>query len=225
MIVAVEVDPAATDDGESDMLLSVDGFTVNGAVTDTLPTLAVIVAVADEDTGHEVTGNVACVSPSGTVISIGAVAASGALEDRFTVRPSSGAGPFKNTVPVACCPPVTEVGKMLKLVGLGGTIVKVPFTDVCPELAVIVTDVAEDTGDVCPVNVTIVWPAGTVTLASGVALEELEERLTTRPPVGAGPFKDTMSKSGSPPTTGDGRTNSSGTGGLIVRVAVTDVLP
>jgi len=156
VIVAVEVDPAATDDGESDMLLSVDGFTVNGAVTDTLPTLAVIVAVADEDTGHEVTGNVACVAPSGTVTSIGAVAASGALEDRFTVRPSSGAGPFSVTVPVACCPPVTEVGEIVKLSGPGGATVKLPFTEPPPALAVIVTSVAVDTGVVLNRNISTV---------------------------------------------------------------------
>jgi hypothetical protein len=59
-------------------------------------------------------------------------------------------------VPVACCPPVTEVGEIVKLSGPGGATVKLPFTEPPPALAVMVTSVAVATGAVLNVNNTTV---------------------------------------------------------------------
>jgi hypothetical protein len=67
---------------------------------------------------------------------------------------------------------------------------------------VIVTVVLEATGLVVAVNVAIVAPARTVTLAGTWAAAGLfEVRLTTAPPVGAGPLSVTVPVEGLPPTT------------------------
>ena len=76
------------------------------------------------------------------------------------------------------------------------------------------------------VNVADVAPAATVTVAGTVALAELELMLTTRPPVGAGPFKLSVPVEDVPPVTVAGFTVTLvSVGELIVRVAVLLVAP
>jgi len=86
---------------------------------------------------------------------------------------------------------------------------------------VIVAVVTALTGVVLTVNVTEVEPAGTVTEAGTVALVELEDRLTTVPPVPAAPFRVTVPVELVPPVTvvGDSETELR-TAGVIVRVVV-----
>jgi hypothetical protein len=64
-----------------------------------------------------------------------------------------------------------------------------------------VTDVELATGEVVIVNVALVLPPGTVTLAGSLAADELSLSDTTAPPPGAGPLKVTVPWEVLPPTT------------------------
>lgn len=71
-----------------------------------------------------------------------------------------------------------------------------------------------------------VEPAAIVTLEGTVALELLEDRMTTVPPEGAWPFKVTVPVDELPPSTDAGDTLTAATvSGLICNAAVKDVLP
>src|SRR5947209_18643671 len=71
-----------------------------------------------------------------------------------------------------------------------------------PSVAVIVTSVIEETAVVVPVNVAVVWPCGTVTLAGTVATPVLLlESVTTEPPDGAALEMVTVPVEAFPPTT------------------------
>jgi hypothetical protein len=77
------------------------------------------------------------------------------------------------------------------------------------------------TGTVVIVNVTVVCPAGTVTLAGTVAAVLVSDRDTTAPPVGAVPFSVTVPVEETPPTTVDGlRFTDSSAAGVTVRFAL-----
>jgi len=76
------------------------------------------------------------------------------------------------------------------------------------------------------VNVPVVCPAATVTVAGTVAEVELEVSPTEKPPVGAGPFRVTFPVELSPPATLVGVTLTAlTTGALIVKVAVFELAP
>ena len=65
-----------------------------------------------------------------------------------------------------------------------------------------VTEVEAETARVVTVNVALVAPAGTVTLAGTVATAVLLlERETRAPPLGAGPLSWTLPVEGNPPLT------------------------
>ena len=69
-------------------------------------------------------------------------------------------------------------------------------------MAEILTDALLATGLVVAVNVAVVAPAATVTLAGTCAAAVLLlESVTTAPPTGAGPFNITVPVDGFPPTT------------------------
>jgi hypothetical protein len=77
------------------------------------------------------------------------------------------------------------------------------------------------TGVVVIVNVALVEPAGTVTLAGTVAAALPEVRLTDIPPVGAGPVKVTVPVDDVPPMTAVGFKLTPDTiGALTVKLAV-----
>ena len=79
--------------------------------------------------------------------------------------------------------------------------VSVAVADVVPRFALIVAVVFAPTAIELIVNVALVAPAATVTEVGVVALELLDERETTAPPVGAAPFKVTVPVEELPPTT------------------------
>src|SRR5260370_41638293 len=64
-----------------------------------------------------------------------------------------------------------------------------------------VTGVDVVTALVLTVNVPLLAPAATVTVAGTVAVDVLLERETTAPPVGAGPLSVTVPVEGDPPVT------------------------
>jgi hypothetical protein len=107
-------------------------------------------------------------------------------------------------------------------------IVKVVVTDTDERVAVIVTDVCEVTVPVVTLNVALVEPAGTVTLAGTVAAASLSESVTAIPPEGAGPVKVTVpvvEEALVPVTVLGLRLTEATVGGLTVRVALADELP
>ncbi len=88
-------------------------------------------------------------------------------------------------------------------------------------MAEIVTDVELVTAKVVTVNVALVLPAGTMTLAGTLAAFELSLSDTVRPLLGAGPFIVTVPWDVLPPTTLVGlKVKLLNTGGLTVSEAV-----
>ena len=93
-------------------------------------------------------------------------------------------------------------------------------------VAVIVAVVCADTAVVATVKVAVVAPAATVTELGTVALDVLDESVTTVPPVPAGPLKVTVPVEEWVPVTDVGfKVNEVSVAGLMVRVAVFEVLP
>ena len=94
----------------------------------------------------------------------------------------------------------------------------------------IVTAVLEATGLVVAVNVPVVAPAATVTDAGTCAAAVLlEVKLTTAPPVGAGPLSFTVPVDDTPPSTEAGLTltdvSAAAADAVTVKLAVKLVLP
>jgi hypothetical protein len=82
----------------------------------------------------------------------------------------------------------------------GFTVSKVVFVVPAYE-AEMVTGVTAVTALVVTVNVALVAPAPTVTLAGTVAADPVLERATTAPPLGAAPLSVTVPVDGDPPLT------------------------
>ena len=161
--------------------------------------------VVEVDTEVVVTVNVAVLEPAVTVTVVGTEAL--VLDDeRLTVRPPVGAFPLRFNVPVDDAPPTSEVGERVRLVRLGGTTVSVVEVDEVPSAALIVAEAEVDTGDVVIVNVAVLLPGATVTVAGVTALATLEERETANPAAGAGPFNVTVPVEETPPVTLEGET-------------------
>jgi hypothetical protein len=179
-------------------LTSAGGLTVSVAVAEVPPEAAVIVAEAAVATAVVVIVNVPEVAPAATVTLAGGTALA-LLEDKVTTSPPVGAGPVKVTVPVEDVPPTTDVGETVRLVGTGGVIVSTFVTDVPPAVAVMVAAVEVPTGVVETVKFPPTVPAGTVVVAGTVALVLLDDRVTTNPPAGAGPVRETVPATDWPP--------------------------
>src|SRR3989441_1673816 len=150
-----------------------------------------MVAEVDAATALVVTVNVTLVAPTGTVTLAGTVAAVLSL-DSVTCAPPAGAGPFSVTVPVEFPPPVTVVGFSASERRAAGFTVRVAGRGTPLQEAVMVAEVDAATALVVTVNVTLVAPTGTVTLAGTVAAELLLDSVTCAPPSGAGPFSVTV---------------------------------
>jgi hypothetical protein len=131
-----------------------------------------------------VTVKVALVAPAATVTLVGTLAAP-LLPESITCAPPAGAGPLSVTVPVEdCAPPVTLVGFSVSEERVGrawGTTVSEAVLVTPPKTAVIVAVVLVVTAVVFTVNVALVAPVATVTLAGTVAAEALLERDTVAP--------------------------------------------
>ena len=98
--------------------------------------------------------------------------------------------------PVADTVSVTVAGG-----GSGGFTVRVPIAVRPPAVANTESPVGVMTLDVGTEKLNVCCPAGTVTLGGGVAAELLDERLTRKPPTGAGFVKPMIAKAGLPPVT------------------------
>jgi len=163
-----------------------------------------IVTEVDAVTALVLTVNVALLVPAGTVTLAATVAAAVLLLVRLTTAPPLGAGPLSITVPVEGFPPVTLVGFRLteERVAGGGVTVSEAVWVPLPYVPEMVTEVDAVTALVLTVNVVLLVPAGTVTLAATVAAAVLLlVRLTTAPPLGAGPLSVTVHVEGFPPVT------------------------
>lgn len=223
--VPIEGAPPTTDVGERVRLVNTGGVTVMVAVRVVVFSLAEIVAAVDAETAVVVMVKEADVAPAPTVTLVGGVALV-EFEERATIAPPDAAGPFKVTVPVEEVFPKTEFGAIVMLDRTAGVTVKVAVTDVTPEFAVMVDVVDVDTADVEIVNAVEVEPAATVTLDGGKTLVLLDAKLTTAPPVGAGPLSVTTPVDGLPPITEVGETVTPvSTAGVTTRVPVAEVVP
>ena len=211
-------------------------MTVSTAVLVAPPKLAEMVGEVDAVTDTVVTVNVALVAPAGTVTlpTAGTLAAAGLLLERVTTAPPAGAAALRVTVATEELPPTTLVGLSTKPEtvrgggGAGG--VTVSRAEVLPVaiVAVIVTVVDMVTGKVEAVNVALLLPARTVTLAGIVAARVLLlESPTVTPPVGAGAANVTVPTEEEPLATlaglsvrAESVTGGGGAGGETVSSAV-----
>ena len=169
---------------------------------------AVSVTVTGDATAEVDTANDALVAPAATVTLAGTDAAALPLVS-VTGAPPLGAGALSVTVPVAPAPPTRLVGETASAdragaTGVGGLTVSVALRETPPDEAVTTASVWLVTAVVAAVNVRLVEPAATVTLAGTVAAAELSERLTTVPPEGAAALSVTVPVEELPPATVDG---------------------
>jgi hypothetical protein len=150
-----------------------------------------------------VTTNVAEIAFAKTV-TLGGVTALGSLDARLTTKPPAAARAFRVTVPVEELPPVTVLGASARLAGNGGVTVRTVTTVAPCPMAVMVTGVDTDTGEVVIVNVPNSAPAATLTDAGVTAIVLLDDKFTTEPPAGAGNASVTLPEAEMPPATGFG---------------------
>lgn len=199
--VPVELFPPTTEVG---LLVSEDKDT--GAVTVSVALwLAPRVPVITDDvllaTALVVTAKVVDVLPAGTVTEVGTCAAVVLLLCSVTTAPPPGAAPFSVTVPVELFPPTTEVGFSERADRVAALTVSVAAW-LTPYVPVMLTELLAATALVVTVNVAKVLPAVTVTLAGACATEVLlVDRVTTTPPVAAGPVRVTVPVEELPPVT------------------------
>ena len=170
--------------------------------------------------GDVVTVKVARLLPAATVTASGTVAAALLLLSA-TTDPPVGAAVVSVTVPVELLPPVTLVGLKLKVLRAVEVIVNTAVRVTPPKLAVIVTAVDVDTGDVVTVKVALLLPAATVTAAGTVAAPLSLLSDTADPPAGAGPLSVTVPVELTPPLTLVGlKLRVTKAGGITVSVVV-----
>ena len=152
-----------------------------------------MVTEVDEETAAVVSVKVAVVLPAVTLTEAGTGAAEVLLLDSVITVPPVGAVPDRVTVPCDAVPPLTEVGIRLRELKVGGATVNVAVFDAPPKVAVMVTEVEEETAAVVIVKVAVVPPSAMVTDAGTVAADVLLlDSVTTVPPVGADPDKVTV---------------------------------
>ena len=168
-----------------------------------LPIVAEIVTARLADTPVVAMLKVAVVAPAGTVTVAGTVVLV-LFDDNVTTSPEGPAGFVRVTVPTADAPPTTEPGATETLETEDSVTESVAVFVVEPFAAEIVALTLEDTLVVLMVNVAVVLPAATVTVAGTVAAELLDVRFTTNPPVGAWPLIVTVPVEVLPPATVDG---------------------
>lgn len=192
------------------------GTTVSVAVLVTPPALAVMVTGVDAATVAVVIVNVALLAPCATVALPGTVAAAVLLLASATAKPPVGAAAVSATVPCDAFPPVTLVGltdRDDRDAAGGGAVGGVSVSDAVrvapPYDPVIVTPLDAATDSVVIVNVALVLPAASVTLAGTVATPVLLlESVTTAPPDGAAALSVAVPCDEVPPTTFVGLTDS-----------------
>ena len=218
--VPVELLPPTTDVG-----LNVSEDKDAGAVTVSValwlpPSVPVITDDVLLATALVVTTNVADVLPAATVTEDGTCAAAVLLLCRVTTAPPVGAAPFSVTVPVELFPPTTEVGFSERADRVAALTVSVA-TWLAPYNPEMLTGVLAATELVVTVNVAVVLPAATVTLAGTCAAEVLLlASAMAAPPDGAAPLNVTVPVDELPPTTVPGLSvTEESAGGFTVSAA------
>jgi hypothetical protein len=141
---------------------------LNEACCELLPSVAVIVAVVVVVTDVVVTVKFALVDPAATVTLLGTVAEE-LLLLKLTTVPPEGAAALSFTVPVELLPPVTLVGLNVteetvvpqELAALTFKLVDTVAPPDCPYMGATTPKVSQ----LVPIEkLTLVWPAGTVTV-------------------------------------------------------------
>jgi hypothetical protein len=172
--------------------------------------------------------NVTDVEPVSTVTFAGTVTAARLALVSATLTPPAGAGVVTTTVPVAGCPAVTVGGlKNTSLTSGGkGVIVRIACMVEAPTAAVIVAICCVATGSVVTGKLTVMPPAGTVTLGANCATFEVLVSVTTVPLPGAAAVSVTVPTEELPPTTDVGLSARLATVGVgtTTRVAICEVL-
>jgi len=206
------------------------GVTVKVVVTVTDPAVAVMVTTVDALTAKWVTLNVADFAPAATVTVAGTVAALVLELDRFTTNPPVAAAPLIFTVPVTgnVVLPFMVVGETETDTSEGGLIVIGACAELVLYVAVTVAVVGVLTAFVVTVNLPVVAPSATLTLAGTVADFELLASFTTIAPLLApgSAFNVTKPLALVPPATVAGVIESAVTvNGFTVRTAVCVLVP
>jgi hypothetical protein len=190
---------------------------VTVAVADVLLALAVIVELPLPDAGV-VTVKVAVVEPAATVTVAGTVAVE--LDASLTMVPVPPAALARVTVPVGLTPSRTDDGEIVRLETAGPVAMNAPETVVEPVVAETATFALLPTVAGVAVNVAVVAPARTVTVAGIVAVPVVTARATGKPPVGAAEPIVTVPVVGVPPATEVGlNAKPVTTGSVTVKVA------
>jgi hypothetical protein len=185
-----------------------------------------MIAVALPVTGLEAIANVALTAPAGTTMLDGTVATPMLLLVRVTVTPPVGAAAVSRAVPVAVAPAVTVVGLSVtddSAITAGLTVRTAVFVTPLYAAEIVAVAVAV-TGCEVIVNVALVAPAGTTTLAGRVAAAVLLlVKVTITPPEGAGALRLAVPVEVAPPVSVEGlivADASASAAGLMVNAAV-----
>lgn len=200
--VPVEVAPATIEVGLRVTVAMSAGLTVIDAVTLVCCFTAEIVTGVAAATPSVVTVNVTDVAPAGTVTEVGTVAVEVLELERKMGTPPVGAATEIVTVPVERFPPTTVVGASVTPVGRGAVALSELLAEEVPRVAVMTVPTSLPTGTVVAVNAAVKAAAGTVIDAGTVTTAVFEDdRVTTVPPVGAGPLRVTVPVDVWPPAT------------------------
>jgi hypothetical protein len=108
-------------------------------------------------------------APAGTVILLGTGATFGSLDARATTTPPAGAAALRVTVAWVALPPITDDGLTTNLLTVAGSTFRVALAAKPRSLTEMVTCVEAATGLVDTVKLTLVAPAGSVTVVGGTA--------------------------------------------------------
>src|SRR5882672_1685460 len=199
------------------------GFTVSGAVSVTPPPETEIVTTVGVVTGWVNTSKPPWIDPEGMIIELFTRAIAGWLLASDSTRSVAGGDATvtrPNELPES---PTTAVGFSVNVAGGCCGVSVIWLCTVVPfQLPVIVTSVVAVTPLVGIVNGAEKDPAGTSTVAGGLAAGELLDRLTSAPPAGAWPFSMTLPPESVPPLCENGICTDWSDGGSTVKLPVAD---
>jgi hypothetical protein len=166
---------------------------VRFADADVAPSEAVMLTVMPLVVPAVAIGKSTELAPLETVTVAGRITSAGLEELRDNGYPAVGAGPLSVTVPVDVPPPDTLVGDTERAQTLGGWTVSDCATVTPADVAVTLTNVALETGNVEKLKEAEFAPAGTRTL-EGTEMTDgtLLPRRTVAPPAGAAPKRLTV---------------------------------
>lgn len=125
---------------------------------------------------------------------------------RVMVAPAAGGGPLRVSLPVTAVValPLKVSGETVKPVNWAASTFRVAVLVTVPSFAVIIAVTFVAIGGVLTVKIAVSAPAGTVMLDGVVASGELDDKVTTLPPVGAVVERVTVPVANVPPMTVEG---------------------